>query len=61
LYLVRDTAGRNFACGLMLTLGDWVLVHSDARYQPIQEVWDRVGVESCGAWQPKPGQCCREE
>jgi hypothetical protein len=54
--------GRQWACGLRRELGSWPAVHADHRYRTIvQPVWDRVGIESCGAWQPKPGECCREE
>lgn len=50
-----------FRCGLREDLGSWEAVHADAGYQKIvQPVWDRVGIESCGAWQPAPGRCCRE-
>jgi hypothetical protein len=52
--------GRRWACGLLRELGSWEAVHADVRYAPIQAVWNRVGIESCGAWMPKPGQCCRE-
>jgi hypothetical protein len=52
--------GRRWACGLLRECGSWEAVHADARYAPIQAAWDKVGIESCGAWMPKPGQCCRE-
>jgi len=49
--------GRRWACGLRRELGSWDLVHADARYAPIQAEWDRVGIESCGAY-PEPGRPC---
>lgn len=60
-YLVENVGGRRYACGLRLELGSWDAVHADPRYAPIQEVWDRVGIESCGAWGPGTGQCCYAE
>lgn len=58
---ISTVPGRRFACGLRRELGSWEEVHKDPRYQPIQEHWDKVGIESCGAWQPSVGICCREE
>lgn len=61
-FLERGTEpGRNFVCGLRRRLGSWPAVHADPEYQErVQKHWDEVGIESCGAWQPKPGECCRE-
>jgi hypothetical protein len=61
-FLERGTVpGMTFVCGLRRRLGSWDAVHADPEYQAIvQSVWDRVGVASCGAWQPNPGECCRE-
>lgn len=61
-FLETDTVpGRHWVCGLRRELGSWELVHADPRYQPIQKVWDRVGIVSCGAWGPGSGQCCYGE
>lgn len=60
-HLVENVAGRRWACGLMVELGSWELVHADPRYAPIQAEWDRVGIESCGAWGPGTNQCCYAE
>ena len=57
-FLVENVGSRRFACGLRLELGSWDKVHADPRYQPIQAEWDKVGIASCGEWQPKKGQCC---
>lgn len=53
--------GRRWTCGLLRELGSWDQVHADPRYQPIQAEWDKVGIESCGAWGPGTGQCCFAE
>jgi hypothetical protein len=35
----------------MEELGDWDLVHVDARYQADPKpTWDELGVTDCGAW-----------
>lgn len=57
-FLVENHEGRRYACGLMVELGDWNLVHADPRYAPIAEVMVDEGL--CGTWQPPAGQCCRE-
>ena len=57
-YLVENVNGRRWACGLMVELGSWDLVHADPRYAPIQAEWDLVGIESCGAWGSGSNQCC---
>jgi hypothetical protein len=57
---LETMSGRNFVCGLRRELGSWSAVHTDPRYQPIQAEWDKVGISSCGEWQPRPGECCRE-
>jgi hypothetical protein len=65
-FLEEDTVpGRHWVCGLRRELGDWALVHADPRYQPIHEVWARLGTSDCGdfrgAIQPDGstvGQCC---
>lgn len=49
-----------FRCALRVELGSWDAVHADPRYQPIQAHWDKVGISSCGEWQPEDGVCCRE-
>jgi hypothetical protein len=61
-FLERNTIpGRNYVCGLRRLLGSWEAVHTDPEYQQrVQSHWDKVGIESCGAWQPESGQCCRE-
>jgi hypothetical protein len=54
--------GRRWACGLRRELGSWDAVHADARYiAHVQVEWDKVGIESCGAWGPGTGQCCYAE
>lgn len=61
-FLEENTVeGRRWVCGLLRELGSWEAVHADPRYKPIQEVWDRVGIESCGAWGPGTNQCCFAE
>jgi hypothetical protein len=60
-YLVENVDGRRWACGLMVELGSWDLVHADPRYAPIQAEWDKVGIESCGAWGEGTNQCCYAE
>lgn len=63
LAINRDPAEgeRTFECSLRRDLGSWVAVHRHPGYQEhVQSVWDEVGIESCGAWQPEPNQCCRE-
>ncbi len=61
-YLEEATVpDRRWVCGLRRELGSWEAVHADPRYAPIQAVWDRVGIESCGAWGPGTGQCCYSE
>lgn len=60
-HLVENVNGRRWACGLMVELGSWDLVHADPRYAPIQAEWDKVGIESCGAWGPGTNQCCYRE
>jgi len=51
--------GRRWACGLLRKLGSWEGVHADLGYQwHVQQVWNEVGIESCGAWGPGTGQCC---
>lgn len=58
-FLEENTVpGRRWACGLLRELGNWNAVHADPRYAPIQVEWDKVGIESCGAWGPGSGQCC---
>ena len=57
-FLIENHEGRRFACGLMVELGDWQLVHIDGRYAPIAETFAVEGL--CGDWQPPAGQCCRE-
>lgn len=58
---VGTEEGRTFTCGLRRELGSWDAVHMDERYQSqVQVVWDQVGISSCGEWQPREGECCRE-
>lgn len=60
-YLARGTEGRLWECSLRRDLGSWEAVHKDAGYQEnVQSHWDKVGIPSCGEWQPGPGQCCRK-
>lgn len=61
-YLEENTIpGRRFVCGLRRVLGSWEAVHADPGYQEhVQSAWDKVGISSCGEWQPKVGECCRE-
>lgn len=47
-YLVRNTVGRNFACGLFIELGDWDKVLEDERYKR----------DVAGSW--APGINCRD-
>jgi hypothetical protein len=63
-------AERRFECSLRRDLGSWDAVHADPGYQEhVQSYWNSLGVredgtpliESCGAWQPPEGQCCRED
>lgn len=55
---VDTTPGRKWSCGLLNKLGSWEAVHADLGYQwYVQQQWDVVGIESCGAWRI-PGQCC---
>lgn len=76
----RDTRpGAVHSCGLILDLQEqfpqlnlsrlWDRVLRHPLYAQIQEVWDRVGIVSCGAWTGAPdpdnpdtiiGQCCFE-
>lgn len=58
-FLVENYKDRRFACGLMAELGDWDKVHADTRYSALAIHFADSGV--CGDWQPKIGQCCREE
>jgi hypothetical protein len=59
-FLVENVDGRRYACGLRNELGSWEAVHADPGYQElVQPVWDRVGITSCGDWQPDEGVCCR--
>lgn len=52
---------RRFECSLRKELGSWEAVHEHPGYKAnVQRVWDEVGIESCGAWQPREGECCRE-
>ena len=57
-YLVENTAGRRWACGLFVELGSWDAVEADPRYEPIATYFDNPRM--CREWQPKPGSCCRE-
>lgn len=61
IWLARDLGGRRYACSLRYELGSWEAVHAHPWYAPVQEVWDRVGIESCGTWGPGSGQCCYAE
>jgi len=58
-YLEENTVeGRRFVCGLRRRLGSWEKVHKHRGYRRhVQTVWDRVGIASCGDWQPN-GTCC---
>lgn len=57
----REEGSRRFECSLRRDLGSWAAVHENPEYREhVQKVWDEVGIESCGAWQPEPGMCCRE-
>ncbi len=58
-FLIENHGGRRFACGLMVELGDWQTVHTSSRYSPLAIVFADEGL--CGDWQPKAGQCCRED
>lgn len=66
VFLEENTVpGRRWACGLRRELGDWELVHKDPRYQPIHEVWAKLGTQDCGDYrggvQPDGsivGECC---
>lgn len=70
-YLADNGPGssRRFECSLRRDLGSWEAVHADTGYQAnVQVHWNALGlkedgtpvIESCGAWQPRPGECCRE-
>lgn len=62
-FLEENTVpGRRWVCGLFRRLGSWEAVHADPGYQEhVQTAWDRVGIESCGAWGPGTNQCCFSE
>lgn len=61
-YLVENVNHRRWACGLYVELGSWAAVHADPGYQAhVQPEWDKVGIESCGAWGPGTNQCCYQE
>ncbi len=62
-YLRADVAGRRWACGLMLELGDWQKVVANPRYQqhvapkfePLNKIY---GVDlNCGNWPPEGVRC----
>ena len=54
-YLVRNVAGRNFACGLRIELGDWDKVLEDDRYKrDVAGSW-APGI-NCRDWPEKPAK-----
>lgn len=62
-YLTVNPQGseRRFECSLRRELGSWEAVHAHPGYKEyVQKIWDKVGIASCGEWQPTKGQCCRE-
>lgn len=67
-YLVENVDGRRFACGLLLTLGSWEVVHASAEWQALPFTAFPSGY-GCGDWPQKipglmesgAGLCCFEE
>lgn len=56
-YLVKDTGGRKWSCGLLLQYGDWASVHASQPYLTnVQPNWIAAGTPDCGTW-IGPG-CC---
>lgn len=54
-------AERRYECSLRRDLGSWKAVHADPGYiKYVQPSWEGTPIESCGSWQPSPGDCCRE-
>lgn len=39
VYLVENTAGRRYACGLFLKYGSWEAMNESPEYQPVGEYW----------------------
>lgn len=69
LAVAKVSTGRRYECSLRRDLGSWEAVHADPGYQEhVQSVWDSLGtrpdgtpvIPSCGEWQPREGECCRE-
>lgn len=57
-HLVENAGERRWACGLMLELGTWSLVHVDPRYlTDVRPVFARVGISDCGDY-PAEGEHC---
>lgn len=63
LTISEQQGQRRFECSLRRDLGSWEAVHAHPGYQEhVQPVWDQIeGIDSCGSWQPSPGECCRQE
>lgn len=61
-FLAAGSEGRAWECSLRRDLGSWEAVHADPGYQEhVQREWDKVGIPSCGTWQPGPNDCCNKE
>lgn len=58
-HLREHTAGRRYACGLMVQYGTWEKVNRSPEYQPIGDHWLTVGrpFNYCELFQPE-GVCC---
>lgn len=61
VFSVRDVAGRDYACGLMVKYGSWDLVNKSPEYGPVGDYWKSTGQEFNLCETSDPAFCCRPE
>lgn len=60
-HLVENTAGRRYACALMLRYATWEKVNASPEYRTIGEHWEAMGMpfNECELFSPM--FCCRRD
>lgn len=60
-HLVENTAGRRYACGLMVKYGDWEAMTQSPEYAPVGDYWASRGLPFNYCQTFDPSFCCRPE
>jgi hypothetical protein len=60
-HLVENTAGRRWACSLLIKYGSWPAMNESEEYAPIGAAWltVRAPFNWCETYVPNDTQCCQ--